>query len=808
MEGFLYKRGRGRNFSFVKPWAYRYFQLDSDKMELIYFRVENRVKEKKGTINVKDCEICESRSSSAEKPYCFEIKTAANTAHEEIITLAAPDECTLMSWLDILSFGGLNSVSRMSDEKDTFTSVKTDPDSGGEREHVSTMSPLEGSVFKKTPVDSLQAPGEGVWVKRGFMLDPSRHTLLFYNAVGSRHRPVDQLNVTSGSLQDCSENQTGRPHSFILKCRGESMASNEVSIILAAQDADMKTALLGALSATMACVVAPVSSCAQRPNTNGVTLSLMDGRRTLQALPNSGSKTVLASDNECVIQGFSSNIQPSSSQQARNADMRTEGDEFIQRDNSASLGGLLDKIKERLNKESNAGAQVAQRVRESRERKASDRMTLALKNVQQQVFPERYLRDKIESNERKKSLFGPVASTTTINKSESDVKLKNSLDCLAPGDVRFQVKVIKILTPNKRARKYLFVKDLFCNSSDSIDIGDVRDKLIQFEDDYALMGLHKDEGEYSTISATSWQVPDGRCTLEDFDQYFQTHESQSPDYDVIDVNIVIVVSFDSIGYCRRLSCSLDNWCCETIDKLSVDPLLSEYSANDIQRCLKEQDEDVMQSTANMMTRDQLEIEKYHFLSDTPFSSKKTVIIEQVLRNYEKRSSSQLPFAPQLDQPSPHRRTKRAAPTTPPPFKPPVLVKSCIKKPTTEFVPPPPRTPQQSGSVDVEQVEETSSKSRPDTSISEGDNFSSTLICPKREKHDTRGISTTADSTSLFLQTMNDDSNTHLPGGMAFEKNKYVHVKGSFQKDEKAFKTLKRTVLKNKWCTNSLKRYSM
>ena len=37
MNGFLYKRGRGKSLSFVKPWAYRWFELDVDGKELSYF---------------------------------------------------------------------------------------------------------------------------------------------------------------------------------------------------------------------------------------------------------------------------------------------------------------------------------------------------------------------------------------------------------------------------------------------------------------------------------------------------------------------------------------------------------------------------------------------------------------------------------------------------------------------------------------------------------------------------------------------------------------------------------------------------
>lgn len=37
MEGFLYKRGRGKSLSFVKPWAYRFVTLDKDTKMMAYF---------------------------------------------------------------------------------------------------------------------------------------------------------------------------------------------------------------------------------------------------------------------------------------------------------------------------------------------------------------------------------------------------------------------------------------------------------------------------------------------------------------------------------------------------------------------------------------------------------------------------------------------------------------------------------------------------------------------------------------------------------------------------------------------------
>lgn len=37
MEGFLNKKGRGRNVSFMRPWSMRYFVLDPENDELRYY---------------------------------------------------------------------------------------------------------------------------------------------------------------------------------------------------------------------------------------------------------------------------------------------------------------------------------------------------------------------------------------------------------------------------------------------------------------------------------------------------------------------------------------------------------------------------------------------------------------------------------------------------------------------------------------------------------------------------------------------------------------------------------------------------
>ena len=74
---------------------------------------------------------------------------------------------------------------------------------------------------------------------------------------------MDTLQLSGGCVQEGGEGGSssgsggGRPHSFMLRCRGDSPASSDREVLLAALDAPLKARLLGALCSVMGCSVAP-----------------------------------------------------------------------------------------------------------------------------------------------------------------------------------------------------------------------------------------------------------------------------------------------------------------------------------------------------------------------------------------------------------------------------------------------------------------------------------------------------------------------------------------------------------------------
>jgi len=98
MEGYLHKRGRGKSISLYKPYARRYFVLDPKTLELAYYADESK-KSYRGTVNVDKCDISEVSKGSSGKSFCFNVKCNIGLPHEEVITLAAPNDEQLVEWI-------------------------------------------------------------------------------------------------------------------------------------------------------------------------------------------------------------------------------------------------------------------------------------------------------------------------------------------------------------------------------------------------------------------------------------------------------------------------------------------------------------------------------------------------------------------------------------------------------------------------------------------------------------------------------------------------------------------------------------
>lgn len=110
MEGYLHKRGRGRNISIYKPYARRYFVLNPETHELSYFSDDSK-KSYRGMVSILDCEVEEISKAISGKSFCFDLKCSVGKPHEEIITLGAPNDSQLVEWITkIEEFGHANVI--------------------------------------------------------------------------------------------------------------------------------------------------------------------------------------------------------------------------------------------------------------------------------------------------------------------------------------------------------------------------------------------------------------------------------------------------------------------------------------------------------------------------------------------------------------------------------------------------------------------------------------------------------------------------------------------------------------------------
>lgn len=97
MEGYLAKKGRGKNVSFIKPWATRYFVLNKEGRELKYFEKENKVK-CKGTLSLSGIQVFDVEN--CDKEFCFEIRVDEES---DALLLSAFDRSSKTKWMDELS---------------------------------------------------------------------------------------------------------------------------------------------------------------------------------------------------------------------------------------------------------------------------------------------------------------------------------------------------------------------------------------------------------------------------------------------------------------------------------------------------------------------------------------------------------------------------------------------------------------------------------------------------------------------------------------------------------------------------------
>ena len=389
----------------------------------------------------------------------------------------------------------------------------------------------------------------------------------------SRQCLVKSLSVVagSGSVQEALEASTGRPHSFILKCRAKSLASNDEIMIIATPDADTKARLVTLLCRALQCPPSPAAATALSAQSRVATLSLIplteDPLANIADQENSPEvhNTIsLAADNMSGNTNSSSKniMNPKIGRSTNSGQEELSKFEVVQRDraaklklqaekisqlrlkeearkradiNQSSLDDVIVKIQNRI-KHVNVDASYYQDENQAKlpKKNVSDRMVLAKKKVQKENFPEQHIKTHMEKQR-----------TTQERGSSRNV-------CIDP-EKDIDVEVIKVLTPAKNMRKYLFVKELFVRSTTFVDYDVVQKKILEFESDYLSMPGTSEQTEDDFV-----HLPVGGCTLADLGQYIdQCEQRQSGGMD--EVYILIGVQINTIGYSRKIPCSLDAW---------------------------------------------------------------------------------------------------------------------------------------------------------------------------------------------------------------------------------------------------------
>jgi hypothetical protein len=156
MEGYLHKRGRGKSISIYKPYARRYFVLSPATQELAYYADESR-KSYRGTVSVQACQVHEVSKAASGKSNCFDLKCNVGMPHEEVITLAAPNENQLVEWITKIEEVGGATVTWIRERNLPSSEDKTEDKSETKTEGKS-KSESESEVAPDSSKDSQREP--------------------------------------------------------------------------------------------------------------------------------------------------------------------------------------------------------------------------------------------------------------------------------------------------------------------------------------------------------------------------------------------------------------------------------------------------------------------------------------------------------------------------------------------------------------------------------------------------------------------------------------------------------------------------
>lgn len=132
------------------------------------------------------------------------------------------------------------------------------------------------------------------------------------------------------------------------------------------------------------------------------------------------------------------------------------------------------------------------------------------------------------------------------------------------------IDVIKVLTPAKNMKKFLYLKDLFPHSTSRVALDTIMEKLTEFEADYSLLDSGYSENDFEKPLHL---LPAEGVMLEDVENYVNHCEQLQP---TPSQEVSILVGASLAGCTTRVSCSLKSWAIETFDKVYSAPYCAHH----------------------------------------------------------------------------------------------------------------------------------------------------------------------------------------------------------------------------------------
>ena len=103
--GYLLKRGRGKTFSFSKPWSTRYIVVNKACKNLRYYEDRRKWADgyaAKDLVSLEGSQLSEMTQGDSGKEFSFQVTVSPGESNEEILLFSTVTETFYHSWLDAL----------------------------------------------------------------------------------------------------------------------------------------------------------------------------------------------------------------------------------------------------------------------------------------------------------------------------------------------------------------------------------------------------------------------------------------------------------------------------------------------------------------------------------------------------------------------------------------------------------------------------------------------------------------------------------------------------------------------------------